>query len=420
MDLLSVPVAIEMILSQISAVDVEYVPITASRGRILAEDLIAPVNLPMFTNSSMDGFAVMSDDVVGATKDHPVTLTVIADLPAGTNEKTVLRNGQAMRIMTGAPAPIGCDAVVPVEETNIVGWQSDGSIPSEIFVYYQVKQGANIRRQGEDVQVGDVVLHKGAVLRAQDVGFLSMFGISNVMVHKKPRLALLSTGDELMPIGSALSPGRIYDSNSYTLSSLIEEYGGEVINLGIAPDQKEPIRVSLEMAVSQKVDLILSSAGVSVGAFDFVRTVVEENGSLAFWRVNIRPGKPLAFGNYRGIPFFGLPGNPVSAFVGFEVFVRPAMQKLKGIKNWRRPVQTVRLMEPIESDGRESYLRAVVSAQGTEYVARLTGHQGSGNLRSLVEANAFLIVPSEVKSLPIGAEVSAWITGEIIIENYHE
>jgi molybdopterin molybdotransferase len=411
--MLSVPEALKIILTKFSAVAADCISIRESRGRVLAEDVSAPVNLPMFTNSSMDGFALISNDLLGASMEQPVTLDVIADLPAGISEKLKIKRGQAMRIMTGAPVPPGCDAVVPVEETNIKNWQADGSIPSKVLIYRRVKQGENLRYQGEDVQLGEVVLSKGAVLRPQDVGFLSMFGISEIYVHKKPRVALLSTGDELIPIGSSLVPGKIFDSNSYTLSSLIEETGGEVITLGIAPDQKEPIKQCLDMAMSRKADLILSSAGVSVGAFDFVRSVVDENGSLDFWRVNIRPGKPLAFGNYLGIPFIGLPGNPVSAFVGFEIFVKPAIQKLKGIEEWSRRVQKVRLLDVIESDGRESYLRAIVSIEGTEYVARLTGHQGSGNLKSLVDANALLIVPSEVKSLPIGAEIFAWITGEI-------
>jgi molybdopterin molybdotransferase len=417
MDLLSVSTAVNMILSQFSVVGSESIPLHLSRGRILAEDVRAPIPLPMFTNSSMDGFAVISDDLIGASKERPVSLSVIADLPAGTGELPLMKSGRAMRIMTGAPIPPGCDAVVPVEDTNIKSWRPEAKIAPTILIFRQINPGENLRRQGEDVKPGEMVLKKGAALRSQEVGFLSMFGVSEIQVYRKPRVALLSTGDELMPVGSSITPGHIYDANFFTLASLVEEYGGEVINLGIAPDQKEPIKNRLDMAGNLQVDLIVSSAGVSVGAFDFVRNVVEENGYLAFWRVNIRPGKPLAFGNYRGIPFLGLPGNPVSAFVGFEVFVLPAIQKLKGIKDWSRPVQTVRLSESIQSDGRESYLRAIVSRRGNEYSARLTGHQGSGNLKSLVDANAFLIVPSEVKSLPIGSEIFAWITGEVRYEN---
>jgi molybdopterin molybdotransferase len=195
--------------------------------------------------------------------------------------------------------------------------------------------------------------------------------------------------------------------------ALVQQTGGSPINLGIVPDQADAVQACLDRAVSARVDLILSSAGVSVGAFDFVRSVVEQRGRLDFWRVNMRPGKPLAFGEYQGVPFIGLPGNPVSAFVGFEVFVRPALLKMAGIEDWNRYAQRVELREPIESDGRESYLRAIVQQDGSRLAAHLTGHQGSGNLHSLVKANALLIIPSGVKSLPAGAEVNAWLLGDL-------
>jgi molybdopterin molybdotransferase len=224
---------------------------------------------------------------------------------------------------------------------------------------------------------------------------------------------MLSTGDELLPIEKPLSPGKIHDSNAYTLAASIERDGGEALYLGIARDQEGAVRDIIELAVENKADLILSSAGVSVGAFDFVRQVVEKHGRMEFWRVNMRPGKPLAFGSYRGIPFIGLPGNPVSAFVGYEVFVRPAIRKLGGLSSIPRPSVRVRLGDPVESDGRESYLRAIVRFHDGHYSARLTGHQGSGNLLSLVQANALLIIPSGVKSLPAKAEVDAWLLDDI-------
>jgi molybdopterin molybdotransferase len=240
-----------------------------------------------------------------------------------------------------------------------------------------------------------------------------MLGCSDVKVFRKPRVVMLSTGDELLPIEEPLSPGKIHDSNAYTLAAAIAKEGGEAIYLGIARDEEETVQRIIEKAIEFEADLILSSAGVSVGAFDFVRQVVEKNGRLEFWRVNMRPGKPLAFGAYRGIPFIGLPGNPVSAFVGYEVFVRPAIRKLSGLPGVPRPTVSVRLREAVESDGRESYLRAIVDFQDGHYFATLTGHQGSGNLLSLVQANALLIIPSGVKSLPAKAEVGAWLLGEI-------
>jgi len=236
-----------------------------------------------------------------------------------------------------------------------------------------------------------------------------MLGVALVPVYRKPRIAVFSTGDELLPVEAPLQGGKIHDANTYILVALIEATGGVPVNLGIVEDQENTVKAALDQAQFEGVDFILSSAGVSVGAFDFVRSVVEKEGRMDFWRVNMRPGKPLAFGHYQGRPFIGLPGNPVSAFVGYEVFVRLAIAKLAGLNDWKRPTKRVRLVEPVESDGRESYLRAIVEEKNGELQARLTGHQGSGNLRSLVQANALLIIPSGVKSLPTGAETNAWL-----------
>jgi molybdopterin molybdotransferase len=238
-----------------------------------------------------------------------------------------------------------------------------------------------------------------------------MLGFANVLVYCRPRVALFSSGDELLPVHAPLEDGKIRDSNSYMLAALTEDAGAEVIKLGVAKDNHDSVKALLEKAVESNVDLILSSAGVSVGAFDFVKEVIESNGKMDFWRVNMRPGKPLAFGDYRNIPFIGLPGNPVSAFVGFEVFVRATIQQLSGSSSTGRPIVRVRCEEQIDSDGRESYLRAQVRPDGEDdaLVARLTGHQGSGNLYSLVQANALLIIPAGVKCVPAGQEVNAWL-----------
>jgi molybdopterin molybdotransferase len=244
-----------------------------------------------------------------------------------------------------------------------------------------------------------------------------MMGVTHVSVFLKPRIGLLSTGDELLEIGRPLEPGKIYDSNSYVLASLIKTYGGDPIVLGISTDNEEDVRAHLETAVDMGVDLIISSAGVSVGAFDFVRSVVEKNGNLTFWRVNMRPGKPIAFGKYMNIPIIGLPGNPVSAFVGFEVFVRPALMKMSGFTKIVRGKNLVILSEPGGIRWSESQWSNNFEENGN-LRARLTGHQGSGNLRSLVQANALLIVPSEVKYLPIGTKVDAWMIGDIISEKF--
>ncbi len=409
--LLGVSEALGRLLGEFSPVDKISLPLGETVGRVLAQEIIAVIDLPPFANSSMDGFAVQSQDIARAGRDHPVVLQVIEDIPAGQIASRQIEPGQAARIMTGAPIPSGADAVVPVEETSFNDRRPGQPAPAHIEIYHPARPGDHVRPRGQDIRSGALILLPGIRLRPQDVALLAMLGMATVTVYRKPRVAVLSTGDELLPVGIAPQPGKIYDSNALALGALAAQYGAEPISLGIAPDRAEAIEACLEQAADLQADLILSSAGVSVGAFDFVRTVVERRGRLNFWRVNMRPGKPLAFGAYRDVPLIGLPGNPVSAFVGFEVFVRPALLKLAGLNNLIHPTQRVTLAEPVETDGRESYLRAVVEQHPGRLIARLTGHQGSGNLLSLVQANALLIVPSEVKSLPSGAEVDAWLFG---------
>jgi molybdopterin molybdotransferase len=408
-NLLSVSEAIEKILADFHPLSSEQIPIEDANGRILAKDFISDVALPRFTDSSMDGFAVIAADVRYASTDTPVRLQVIADVPAGMPYDGRLENGQAVRVMTGGVLPESADAVVPVELTTI-DYRHPGTIaPSEVSILKPVNPGDNVRKCGQDIHAGQLLLAAGNQLRPQDIGMLATLGNSLIEVIKRPKVGLLSTGDEIVPPGKDLPVGKIYDSNGYTLAALVDQAGGKAVRLGLAPDKSDVIKSRLEQAIASEVDLIITSAGVSVGAFDFVRSVIEEQGKITFWRVNMRPGKPLAFGNYMGIPIVGLPGNPVSAFVGFEVFIRPIIAKMRGQAEWRRPVQRVILDESITSDGRESYLRSIIFEKRGKLYARLTGHQGSGNLYSLVQANALLIVPSEVKSLPVGAELDAWI-----------
>jgi len=409
MSLLSVQEARERILSHFQPVSVETLPLANCTNRVLAVDIAAAIDLPLFANSSMDGFAVRSADVVNAAADSCVTLRVVADIPAGAATKVSLAEDEAARIMTGAPMPQGADSVVPVEDTDFDHREAGTAAPKEVQISRPVKAGDFVRPRGADVRAGQVVLRAGCELKAQDIGMLAMLGTARVQIYRRPRVALLSSGDELLAVDAPLESGKIRDSNSYMLAALIQDAGAEVANLGIAADLREAVEVLLEKAVREKADLILSSAGVSVGAFDFVREAVEANGRMDFWRVNMRPGKPLAFGNYSGIPFIGLPGNPVSAFVGFEVFVRPAIQRMSGLSDRNRPKVRVRCAEGIESDGRESYLRAVVFEERGILTAKLTGHQGSGNLLSVVQANALLIIPAGVKSLATGQEVDAWL-----------
>ncbi len=409
MSLLSVEEARARILSHLQPVHSENLPLEECARRVLAADIAAPHDFPPFDNSSMDGFAVRAADVVDAAPASPRTLSVVADIPAGVSPGVHLLPGQAARIMTGAPLPSGADAVVPVEGTDCHERAPGAPLPGVVQVYKAVKPGDSVRTRGMDVQSGQVILQSGQRLRPPDLGLLAMFGMAQVQVYRRPRVALLSSGDELLPVQAALQPGKVRDSNTYTLSAAMQETGAQAIPLGIAADRLEEVEALLEKAAAQGVDLILSSAGVSVGAFDFIKQAVERQGELTFWRVNMRPGKPLAFGEYRGVPFIGLPGNPVSAFVGFEVFVRPALEKLGGLRLAVRPRLRVRLAEAVESDGRESYLRVEIREEGGALTAHLTGHQGSGNLLSLVKGNALLIIPAGVKSLAAGEEADVWL-----------
>jgi molybdopterin molybdotransferase len=407
--LLSVTEAQQRLLAAFMPVKAVRISLAHTVGRVLAEGVFSPMDLPPFPNSTVDGFAVRTRDVEPASRERPVLLEVVGDIAAGQVVELTVESGQAARIMTGAPLPTGADGVVAVEETDFNVRQPGFSAPERVNIYRPVQPGGNVRPRGQDVRGGQQLIEAGVRLRPQDVALLAMIGIARVAVFRRPRVALLSTGDELVPVGEPLQPGKIFDSNAQLLAALVEQAGGIPLKLGIAADKAESVEKLLDRAAEARADLILSSAGVSVGAFDFVRSVVEKNGRLDFWRVNMRPGKPLAFGQYRKVPFIGLPGNPVSAYAGFEVFVRPALMRLSGIKAWNRPIQKVQAAEPLESDGRESYLRGVVQLENGQLSARLTGHQGSGNLFSLVQANALLIVPSGVKSLPVGAEVDAWM-----------
>ena len=402
-NMLSVTEARDRILSHFQTTATESTPLIACASRVLAVDIASTHDLPLFDNSAMDGFAIRSKD----TSAKRVTLRVVADIPAGATSIVTLKAGEAARIMTGAQLPAGADAVIPVEDTDFHNRNAGTSAPETVSLERAWKAGKNVRPRGMDIHAGEVVLKKGQTLKPQDLGLLAMLGVSNVEVYKKPRVALLSSGDELLTVDAPLESGKIRDSNSYTLAASIESAGSEVLRLGVAKDTRVSVETLFQKAMNEDVDLILSSAGVSVGAFDYVKEVIEANGALDFWRVNMRPGKPLAFGKYFDKQFIGLPGNPVSAFVGFEVFVRPVLERLSGQLGSSRRRIKVRSADEIESDGRESYLRAILREEDGIQIARLTGHQGSGNLLSLVQADALLIIPAGVKCVPAGQEVEA-------------
>lgn len=401
--LLNADYALAQILEHIHPLKTETIPIEQALYRVLAQDVIAPLNLPPFANSSMDGFAVRSKD----TQPAPQKLTVVEDIPAGHFSKIELQEGQAARIMTGAPIPKGADSIVPIEETD-VAWGVEEPIHGqpEITITKSAKAGNNVRPIGESVKQGDCVLSAQTQLYASDIGILASMGIHEVLVYRKPKAIIISTGDELLPISAPLTAGKIYDANSYSIAALVTQHGGEAIPLPPVRDSVAEVEALFEQALTHQPDLIISSAGVSVGTFDVVRTVIEKMGSIGFWRVNVRPGKPLAFGNIQDIPFFGLPGNPVSAMVTFDIFVRPALQKLSQIPDKANFVTAI-TGEDLSSDGRRTYVRVRLEKENNQYIAYETGTQSSGALISMVKADALLIIPEGEKRVPKGTELPA-------------
>jgi molybdopterin molybdotransferase len=403
-----VPEAIAFLLEYFSVLETENIHLRDAAGRTLAKPMYATLPLPPFDASSVDGFALRSQDVDVATADNPTSLKVIGDIPAGSPPHCNVRARQAARIMTGAVLPEGADAVVMVEDTDY-GVRSAGTpLPNKVQVMRSVSIGENIRARGQDISLGEQVLRAKHNLRPQDLGMLAMLGMGKIPVIRYPRVGIITPGDELITVGGPLSPGKIYESNSYMLRSLVESGGAKTLELGIVADNYESIKDCLDGAIANGVDLFISTGGVSVGAYDYVLAILKSDDQLKLWRVNMRPGKPLAFGHYHGVPFIGLPGNPVSAYISYQVFVQPVLRKMLGMSRAQRMIRRVQLQEAINSDGRESYLRAVVTFEDDRWIANLTGPQGSGNLQSLVQANALLIVPAGVKNLPAGSKVDAW------------
>jgi molybdopterin molybdotransferase len=406
-DLLTVRAAQDRMIDGFQPRPAEIVPLLSAFHRVLASDIFATQDLPPFSNSSMDGYAVKSADLAAAQPNAPVKLRVVAQIPAGSVAEQGISSGETARIMTGAPIPDGADAVVPLEEIQL---ENIAGVEMVVFSH-PTTPGSSIRPRGLDLHAGDPVLAAGSRLRAQDIGLLASLGLATAPVRPQPRIALFSSGDELVQPGNPLGPGQIYDSNAFVLSGLLADEGAEVIHLGTARDDPADVERLLDRALDRQVDAIVTSGGVSVGAFDFVRGAIEKHGDLAFWRVNMRPGKPLAFGSYKSIPLIGLPGNPVSAYVGCAVFILPVVRKLLGLPPLARTLIPVVLAHEVESDGRESYLRVKITDDNGKWVASFPSHQGSGNLFSLVRANALLILPIGVKSLPAGALAFAWKPG---------
>jgi molybdopterin molybdotransferase len=389
---LSVDEALERILERVRTLEPTSVELLDALGAVLAEDVIADRDVPPFRNSAMDGYAVRGADVASV----PAKLRVIGDIAAGATPAGAVGAGDAMRIMTGAPMPDGADTVVRVEDT-------DNRVDT-VTITVATKPGTSVRAAGEDLKAGETILRRGAVLRAAEIGVLATLGKKTVSVTRRPRVAIVSTGDELVELDEPLRPGQIRDANRYSLASAVSAMGLTPIPLGIVRDTAHDLRRALRAAAEQ-ADVIVTSGGVSVGDHDHVKPVVDELGSMDFWSIAIRPGRPLAFGEIDAKLIFGLPGNPVSSLLGFELFVRPALLKMAGRRLLHRPRVTATLNDTLDTPpGLRFFARGIYDP--TTNTVRTTGPQGSGILRSMALANCFIDVPETVQHLDRGARVT--------------
>ncbi len=409
---LSVEEALAKVLSYVDALEAQDVPLLEALGLVLAEDVRASFDVPPHANSAMDGYAVQSGSIQGASEASPRVLKVIGQVAAGQMPTVAAQPGTAVRIMTGAPIPPGADCVVPFEDTDEMDRRGHGPIV-EIGVQAPLLAGANIREAGEDITRGDLALVAGTTLRPSEIGVLASMGKRTARVVRRPVVAILATGDELVEPGEPLSPGKIYNSNGYSIAASVLKYGGIPQVLGIARDNLESLVAKIEEGLSS--DMLLTSAGVSRGDYDIVKDVLAKKGEIAFWTVRMRPAKPLAFGalrhvtpdgRVRRVPHLGLPGNPVSSLVAFEELARPAMLKMMGKTKLDKPTIQAVLEDSIENtDGRRVYARVRVYRRDGSYYARLAGNQSSGALTSMSKANGLAICPEDLPRKAAGETV---------------
>ena len=404
-DMLSVEDAREKILSKFKTLNPIQINILESVGSVISEDIISEINVPPLDNSAMDGYAVIKNDLLKADDENIIYLDVIEEIPAGTIPKLSLSPGQASRIMTGAPIPSGSDAVVPFEDTN----ELENNDKYKIGIKISVKNLENIRKKSEDIKKGSVIIKKGSLITSATVGVMASIGLEKVSVIRKPIIGILSTGNELLEPGEKNQDGKIYNSNTYTLSSLVTEFGATPLIQKHALDKVEDLEKKL--AKLKDVDLIVTSAGVSKGDYDIVKDVLDKNGDINLWSVNMRPAKPLAFGiitiDGKKIPLLGVPGNPVSAMIAFEKFGRYAIDKMKGKPLRNRPIIKANLeSDIINHDGRRLYSRVkVIVDSSSKIIAVPIKNQSSGVLTSMHEANGLAICPSDIDILKKGEKI---------------
>ncbi len=421
--MIAIEEALERILQHVEVMPAEDRALHEALGQVLAEDVVAGFDIPPLDNTAMDGYAVRATDTKGASEADPIELEVIGEVAAGYVFDGDVRPGTAVRIMTGAPLPTGSDSIVPFEETDEPFEkppEGSRSLAASVRVFKAAQPGANIRRAAEDIAAGQTVVRRGTVLRAPEIGVIASVGQARVMVIRRPVVAVLSTGDELLEPGQPRSAAQIYDANAESVSALVRRYGGVPRPLGIARDTVDALTAKIHEGLD--ADMLITSAGVSRGDYDVVKDVLMREGEIDFWTVAMKPGKPLAFGCFdrdgRKIPHIGLPGNPVSAMVAFELFGRPAMYKMMGKRDWRRPTVRAITRDRIvnRNDPRVFLARCIVSERDGRYYASLTGEQGSGILTSMMRANALTLIPAEVDVVEAGEEIEVlmldWSRGE--------
>jgi len=403
--MVSVEEALQKILSCIEVLEPETKPILDCLGQVLAEDIRSTIDIPPLDNSAMDGYAVKAEDMRGASEASPKILSVTGKVAAGSMPRGEVKRGSAIRIMTGAPLPQGADAVVPFEDTDEVARKASHRDLSQIGILREVREGTNIRRKGEDIAKGSLVLKKGTVLRPAETGVLASLGHPAVAVIRRPIVSILATGDELTDIDQPLPAGKIYNSNTYTIAAEVRRYGGIAKILGIGRDSVRSLEQKIDEGLDS--DMLITSGGVSKGDYDVVKDVLAKCGEITLQTVCMKPGKPLAFGmigkGSRKISHLGLPGNPVSSMVTFEQFARPAILKMMGKSNLAKPsIRAIMEDDIVDTDVRRLFARVIVAKRNGKYYARVTGPQGSGILTSMVKANGLAVIPENTKRVKKG------------------
>ncbi len=416
--MISVEQALEHILGNIPVLEPEEKPVLDALYQVTAEDIYSSINIPPLDNSAMDGYAVRAEDTRGASSGSPRVLQVIDLVQAGSMPSRPVEAGTAVRIMTGAPVPEGADCVIRFEDTDEQSRsKGENGIPDEISILVEGKSGTSVRNAGEIAQTGALALKKGTVLSPAAIGLLASLGCARVRVHRRPVVAVMATGNEIVPPGEDLPAGKIYNSNSYSIASLVKHYGGIPKVMDIAADEHSVMKESLQKI---DADLLITIGGVSMGDYDLVKNALSQQGEVLFWKVRMKPGKPLVFGlleNGTGkkLPHLGLAGNTVSCMVNFELFGRPSILRMLGRNDFdKRAIEAIAENRIENSDGRRVFARVIVEKRNGTCYARLTGHQGSGILTSMVQANGLAIVPEDTREIKKGENVKVlmldWIT----------